>query len=363
MMFFMPAKVIYEPDCVVSHSKDLSALGSHALIVTGHNSSQRNGSLDDVITALEMHGVKYTIFNETEENPSVETVMKAQDMGLSCGADFVIGVGGGSALDASKAVAVMMKNPESSWELMYDNSAAPRFLPLAAVPTTCGTGSEVTGVSVLTRHDLRTKMSMVHKVFPSLALCDGKYLLTAPKQLLANTAVDALSHMIESYIHASASYLSRMCADNGMKLWKSCKDFLAGDMPLDINTANDLLTASTLGGMAIAQTGTSIPHGLSYTLTYEGGIPHGAAVGAFQRGYLRNADRSDREHVLSVTGFADTDELGQFIADISPVNASQELLEKAADNLICNPKQLASCPYNVNADVIRDIIGGVICSG
>ena len=64
-----------------------------------------------------------------------------------------------------------------------------------------------------------------------------------------------------------------------------------------------------------------------------------------------------------MTGFADTDELGQFIADISPVNASQELLEKAADNLICNPKKLASCPYNVNADVIRDIIGGVICSG
>ena len=363
MIFFMPAKVIYEPDCVVSHSRDLAALGSHALIVTGHNSSQKNGSLADVITALERHGVKYTVFSETEENPSVETIMKARDTGLSCGADFVMGVGGGSALDASKAVAVMMKNPESSWELMYDSSASPQHLPLAAVPTTCGTGSEVTGVSVLTRHELKTKMSMVHKVFPDIALCDGKYLLTAPKQLIANTAVDALSHMIESYINSAASPFSRMCADSGLKLWKNCKAFLAGDMPLDINTANDLLTASTFGGMAIALTGTTLPHALSYTLTYEGGIPHGAAVGAFQRGYLRNADRSDREHILSLTGFADTYELGQFIADISPVNVPQELLEKAGEILLGNPKKLASCPYNADADVVRDIIGGVICSG
>jgi alcohol dehydrogenase len=363
MMFYMPVKVIYEPDCVVSHSNDIAALGTHALIVTGHNSSVKNGSLADVVKALEMHGVKYTIFNETEENPSVETIMKARDIGISCGADFVIGVGGGSALDASKAAAVMIKNPESSWELMYDYSAAPHHVPLAAVPTTCGTGSEVTGVAVLTRHDLKTKISMVHKVFPDIALCDGKYLLTAPKQLIANTAVDALGHMIESYIHSDATPFSRMCAESGMKLWKSCKDFLAGEDTLDIKTANDLLTASTLGGMAIAQSGTSIPHGLSYTLTYEGSIPHGAAVGAFQSGYLRNADSSDQKHILSLTGFSDTDELGQFIADISPVNVSADLLEKAAENLLSNPKKLSACPYRADADVIRDITGGVICSG
>lgn len=363
MTFYMPAKVIYEPDCVISHSSDIAALGTHAFIVTGHNSSQKNGSLADVKEALESRGLKYTIFSETEENPSVETIMKARDMGLSCGADFVIGVGGGSPLDASKAVAVMLKNPDSSWELMYDSSASPQHLPLAAVPTTCGTGSEVTGVSVLTRHDLRTKMSMVHKVFPDIALCDGKYLLTAPKQLIANTAVDALSHMIESYINSAASPFSRMCADSGLKLWKSCKGFLAGDKPLDINTANDLLTASTYGGMAIAQTGTTLPHALSYTLTYEGGIPHGAAVGAFQRGYLRNAECSDREHILSLTGFTDTDQLGQFIADISPVNISAELLEKAAEKLLADTKKIASCPYKADAGIIRDITGGVICSG
>lgn len=363
MMFYMPVKVIYEPDCVVSHSNDIAALGTHALIVTGQNSSVKNGSLADVVKALEMHGVKYTVFNETEENPSVETIMKARDIGISCGADFVIGVGGGSALDASKAAAVMIKNPESSWELMYDYSAAPHHVPLATVPTTCGTGSEVTGVAVLTRHDLKTKISMVHKVFPNIALCDGKYLLTAPKQLIANTAVDALGHMIESYIHSAATPFSRMCAESGMKLWKNCKDFLAGEDILDIKTANDLLTASTLGGMAIAQSGTSIPHGLSYTLTYEGGIPHGAAVGAFQSGYLRNADSSDQKHILSLTGFSDTDELGQFIADISPVNVSADLLEKAAENLLCNPKKLSACPYRADADVIRDITGGVICSG
>ena len=363
MMYYMPTKVIAENDCVISHSSDLAALGSHAFIVTGHSSSKKNGSLDDVKNALESRGVKYTIFDEVEENPSVETIMKARDTGIDCGADFVIGVGGGSPLDASKAIAVMMKNHKSSWEHLFDSSASDEHLPIAAVPTSCGTGSEVTGISVITRHDLKTKVSMAHKVFPNIALCDGKYLISAPKRIIANTAVDALGHMIESYINASASTFSRMCADTGMKLWKSCKDLLIGSSPISAETANDLLTASTLGGMAIAQTGTSLPHGLSYTLTYEGGIPHGAAVGLFQSGYLRNADSADRQHILSLTGFADTDEIAKFIADISPVNVPAELLEKAAVNLLNNPKKLASCPYRADADVLRDITGGVICSG
>ena len=128
MIFYMPVKVFSEENCVTAHSAELAALGTHALIVTGRSSSKKNGSLDDIITALETHKVKYTLFDEVEENPSAETVMKARDIGVNCGADFVIGVGGGSPIDAAKAIAVMIKSPESSWELI---SLLPPFQPPA----------------------------------------------------------------------------------------------------------------------------------------------------------------------------------------------------------------------------------------
>ena len=200
----MPTRVFVETECVSHHSDVLAALGTNALIVTGRSSSKKNGSLGDVTSALEKHSVKYTIFDQVEENPSVETVMKARDVGKEAGVDFVIGVGGGSPLDASKAIAVMIKNPASSWELMFDREASPEHLPVAAVPTTCGTGSEVTAVAVLTRHDLRTKMPMTHKVFPTIALCDGKYLLTAPKDVICRTAVDALLPQSKASIDTGA---------------------------------------------------------------------------------------------------------------------------------------------------------------
>ena len=363
MNYYMPVKVFSENNCVLVHSADLAALGSCALIVTGRGSSKKNGSLDDVKAALEAESIRYTVFDEVEENPSVETVMKARDMGVSCGADFVVGVGGGSPLDAAKAIAVMIKNAGSPWELLFDNSASPAHIPVAAVPTTCGTGSEVTAIAVLTRHDLRTKTSMVHKVFPDIALCDGKYLLGAPLSVIANTAVDALGHMIESYINSAATPFSRMFADTGLKLWSSCREYISGGEKLTEKAAADLLGASTLGGMAIAHTSTSLPHGLSYTLTYEGGIPHGAAVGLFQSGYLRLADEADRSHILSLAGFESTESLARFIAKISPVKADRELLERAAENLLKNTRKLASCPYKADRETLYDIIGGVICSG
>jgi len=250
----------------------------------------------------------------------------------------------------------MIKNQSCSWELMFDGKAKPEHLPVVAVPTTCGTGSEVTAVAVLTRHDIRTKVPMVHKLFPVVALCDCKYLNAAPKEIICRTAVDALGHMVESYINSRATPFSRMCADAGFALWKKCKDYLIGSISLDKVIATDLLEASTFAGMAIAQTGTSIPHGLSYTLTYEGGIPHGTGVGLFQCGYLRHADEQERKHVLDAIGFDNSKDLGDFISKICPVNVSKELLNKAVDNLLKNPSKLASCPYKVDETVLLDIV-------
>ena len=355
MKFYMPTRVYSEADCIARHAEELASLGSHALIVTGRSSSKINGSLDDVISALTKHSTAYTVFDKVEENPSVETVMAARDTGLENGADFVIGIGGGSPLDAAKAVALMIKNKDEPWSFLYE-TAVSSALPLAAVPTTCGTGSEVTGVAVLTRHDLKTKVSAKKKVFPDIALIDGRYLLSAPQKIIANTAVDALSHLIESAVNTLADTYSDMTVFAGLREWAGCRPYIEGKEKLTSEAAQKLMNASALAGMSIAQTGTTIPHSLSYMLTYEAGIPHGAAVGAFQGKYLKYTEAERRKAVLEAAGFSDTEQLGSFISSLAPVSAERELLGRSAESVMKNAAKLALCPYTIDEKIMADII-------
>ena len=355
MKFYMPTKIFSEKNCIARHSEELATLGSHALIITGKNSSRLNGSLDDVINALNKHSVTYTIFDRTEENPSVETVMAARDTGIRCGADLVIGIGGGSPIDAAKAAALMIKNSDKPWGFLYDTSPA-EALPMVAVPTTCGTGSEATGVSVLTRHDMRTKLSVKHKVFPEIALIDGRYLLSAPTDILANTAIDALSHLIESAVSTLADTYSDMTVFPGLELWAKCRPFIEGTRQLDEDAAQSLMDTAALAGMSIAQTGTAIPHSLSYMLTYEAGVPHGAAVGAFLAKYLKYVDSDRQKAILKAVGFTDTAELGRFISSLAPISADRKILERSAASVLANKAKLSLCPYPVTESIMTDII-------
>ena len=359
MKFYMPTKLYSEPDCIAAHAAELASLGTHALIVTGRSSSRKNGSLDDVIQVLTAHHIQFTVFDQVEENPSVETVMSACEMGLSNGADFVIGIGGGSPMDAAKAIALMMKHPDKGQSYLYEKADS-SALPVAAVPTTCGTGSEVTGVAVLTRHDLKTKVSMTHRVFPTLALVDGKYILHTPQNIIVNTAIDALSHLIESVINTLADTYSDMTTFAGLRLWGKCRPYIEGKS-LTPSAAQMLMDASTLAGMSIAQTGTTIPHALSYLLTYQGGVPHGVAVGAFQANYLQFAEEHRRDAVLQAAGFSSVEELRELVQRLAPMQVDHALLEHSAEVVLNNPAKLGLCPYPIDEAVMRELIAGVQC--
>ena len=152
MNFYMPTKVYHEREAVENHRGEMALLGKRALIVTGRHSSRENGALQDVTEALEQTNTAYLLYDKVGENPTVESVMEAALLGRREGADFVIGVGGGSPMDAAKAIALMIQNRDSSEEVLYQ-AVSLRALPVVAVPTTCGTGSEVTPYAILTRHD------------------------------------------------------------------------------------------------------------------------------------------------------------------------------------------------------------------
>ncbi|MBQ9823825.1 MAG: iron-containing alcohol dehydrogenase [Solobacterium sp.] len=358
MKFYMPVRVYDEKDCVRSHGKELSSFGAHALIVTGRHSAKACGALDDVISVLAENGKTYSIFSEIEENPSVETVLKAAAFGKEEKADFVIGIGGGSPLDAAKAIAFLMYRENGSAADLYDASLPADSLPVIAVPTTCGTGSEVTGVSVLTVHEKKTKQSIPHRIFPKLALVDGKYLCSAPHAMIVNTAVDAFAHMAESYLSVKADDYSKAAALAGLAIWKDVRDVLAGEREADEEDRAKLMRASTFAGIAIAQTGTSIPHALSYILTYDQKIPHGKAAGYFLGRFIANASEEDRTAVLGTAGFEDVNEFMDFLVGaFGEVEVPEETLRRAYENVSSNPVRMKSARMEVTPEVLYEITG------
>ena len=382
MKLFMPTKVYSEKNCVENHSRELAALGTKALVVTGKHSSRINGSLEDATKALERENIPYMVYDEIEENPSVETVMKAASLGITEGTDFVIGVGGGSPMDASKAIALMIANPEHDERLLYtrtqvspDGPVYPA-LPVAERPTTAGTGSEVTPYAILTRNVLpdivlttipeadaqaafshlekKTKQSISHSVFPALALVDVSYLQTASRSGCINTAVDTLAHLIESHLNANSTEYSRIYSEMGLRTWARIKDKLLR-YEIGEEERQALMRACTLGGMAIAHTGTSLPHGLSYPVTCEMGLPHGKAVGIFLPGFIRNyGNQEEAMKVLSLLDFGGEQTFSEYIRQLlGEVSIAEDLWERTMDELLANPAKLKNYPFMIDKEKLQ----------
>lgn len=350
MQLYNPTKIYSEENCVITHGKELRALGSKAMIVTGRHSAVKTGALADVVDAL--GETPYVIFDQIEENPSIETVMAARAIAIAEKTDFFIGIGGGSPMDAAKAIALMAANPGEDVSVLYTPKTLPHF-PVACVPTTCGTGSEVTPYAILTRHALQTKKSISHKIFPALALLDAKYLKTMSRTGLVNTCVDALSHLLESYLNTNANQLNRIYSRQGLALWAEFKDRLLEDALEDGDYAQ-MLHASMVAGLAITHTGTSLPHGLSYPVTYNLGVPHGRAVGMFLGGYVAQyADQAEATEAVQMLGFENTSVFRSYMNRLlGAVEVPADLLETAAEAILSDPGKLKNYPFPITREAL-----------
>lgn len=355
MFYNLSTKMYHEKNCVKNHADDIAALGNRALIITGKNSSRKNGSLDAILNVLQNKGISSVVFDEVEENPSVETVLKASETALKEKTDLIIGVGGGSPLDASKSVAVLAGSRNISPDILYDPDAEITVLPIVAVPTTCGTGSEVTGASVLTLHESRTKRAISHKIYPDLALVDTEYLNSAPADLIRSTALDALAHLIESFLHKNADDYGKMSMEKGLSLWGECAEYLkSGEFSREIT--EKLMKASVMAGISIKCTGTTIPHGLSYRVTYETGLAHGKACAVFLPGYLKEAPVSETEKILGFAGFGSVDEFSRLIHEIcGKVSVGNDVLELTVSDLLANRAKLGSNSFEADENMLRRI--------
>ena len=266
MQFYMPTELITGEHCVAENAAKLARYGKRCLIVTGGSAAERSGALQDAEEALRSQGISFTHYAGIEPNPTLASCQEGGRLANSAGAEFVLGIGGGSPLDAAKAVSVFAANPGMTEEVFYSAKWDHAPLPIVLIGTTAGTGSEVTSVSVLT--DSAGKKHSIHdrRVYAALAMGDARYTMTLPRAATLSTGIDAICHCIESYFSKKADPFSRLFSVQGVRL----------GLPVLRQ-----YQASILGGMAINPTGTVFPHNVGYYLTEHYGIPHGFACAAF----------------------------------------------------------------------------------
>ena len=284
---FMPVKLVTGAGCVRSSAKELAKLGKVCLIVTGKHSARSCGALQDVTDALDGNGQSWVLFDEIGQNPKLTDCMAAAEKAIASGAEFVIGIGGGSPLDAAKCIAVLAANPGMTQAQLYAFDWAKAPLKIVTVGTTAGTGSEVTKVSVITTPDGRKKSFHHESIFPVLSLGDPNYTMSLPAMVTRSTMVDVLAHCAESFFSRSANHISRGYAVEGIRLLLPVFRAMAekGCENLDYDTREKLYCASIYGGLAINVTGTCFPHTMGYLLTEAFGIPHGTACAVFQKDF------------------------------------------------------------------------------
>lgn len=339
MSFYMPVNVITGEGCVSAHA-DALALGKHAFIVTGRNSARASGALSDVVAVLDAKNIRYTLFDRAAENPLASVCREGGALMRTSGADFVIGIGGGSALDAAKAVAAFAVCPDADTESIFDaDFDAHPILPIAAIPTTSGTGSEANPYAVLTLDGGTKKKTLKHipGTYPRVAFVDPRYTYSLNENYTVSTALDALSHAIESYLSPKSNAASEMYAAFAAKqIWEVIFMGEDGEGEKDAGgftptQRRRLSMASMAAGIAINRTGTGFPHPMGYSITLSDGIPHGRACGAFEGAYIEYNMKTEK-------GAEKLTALAQML-DTTPAEMARRIPEKANVKLTLTPAQ------------------------
>lgn len=290
---YVNSKVISGKNCVVEYASMLDALGKKCLIVTGKSGARKSGALEDVCDALNSRGIEYDVFNEIGENPLVSSVIEGGRIARKMKADFIIGIGGGSPLDASKAVAICAENPNYDIDGLYNRVIPSKALPVVLVGTTAGTGSEVTGVSVLTNDNTRQKKSIGGAdCYATLVFADSKYTNSMSYNVTVSTALDAFAHAVEGWFAPGCTAIADTYARLSLPvIYKGLKELYSTGQVPDEKGREELYRGSLLAGMELNICGALFPHTVGYVLTEEFGVPHGKACAVLMPFLLERAKK------------------------------------------------------------------------
>jgi alcohol dehydrogenase class IV len=366
---YMPVKVISGDGCVIKNASEFKKLGNRCLIITGQGSAKKSGALDDVIKALELYSIKYDLFDKVGPNPLVSVCHCAGTAARAFAAEFIVGIGGGSAIDAAKAAAIFAANKSMQPMDIYSGSYANKALPLCFIGTTAGTGSEVTPISVLTIDAQNIKKSInFDDCYATIAFADPIYTKSCPYSLTVSAALDALCHTIEGYYALKGGDVSREFALIAAKLlWKNIYNLNKNpDSTPNAAEREELYYGSLWAGLTLNLALTGFPHPAGYVLTEEYHIPHGKACAVFLPAYIRHnalADKALTDRLFAEMG-CNIDELCGIVSELASCNGIKFSKEQCVQfaNKISTRMNLTNAINPTTTLQMQAIYEGLFCN-
>lgn len=282
--FYMPTKILFGPKTLNDLANEILP-GKKALIVISSGSSMKKfGYLDRVIQILEKKNISHVLFDKILPNPIKKHVMEAAKLAVSEKCDFVIGLGGGSSIDSAKSIAVMATNPGDYWDYISGGTGKGKPientpLPIIAITTTAGTGTEADPWTVITNEQTNEKIGGGNDLtFPYLSVVDPELMLSVPKRLTAYQGFDALFHSTEGYLSNRANPISEIFSLKSISL-------IAKYLPACVKDGSDLeartqvALANTLAGFVEHLSSCTSEHSMEHALSaYHPDLPHGAGL-------------------------------------------------------------------------------------
>ncbi|GIQ68885.1 iron-containing alcohol dehydrogenase [Xylanibacillus composti] len=271
----LPTAIEFGNGAIRQLAEHVRALGGTKVLLVSDPGVQKAGVTDKLTAVLMRDNLPFIIYNDIEPDPDIEGVMRGRDVAASEGCDIVVGLGGGSALDTAKAIGLMMTNKGHIRDYVGINRVPRKGAPVIAVPTTAGTGSEITIWSVLSDKSAKVKLSVGSAYnCPDIAVCDPELTLTLPASITAATGMDALTHALESYVNKATQPISEALSMQAMKMIAASlrTAVVQGE---NVQARYDMLLASLIAAMAFNPTRLGLAHALAIPLGAHFHIPHG----------------------------------------------------------------------------------------
>lgn len=276
-VFQTTPRIVMGPGSADSVAAEVKRLGANKIMIITDPGLVKTGIVDRFEGLLKKAGFSLGRFDAVEPDPRYEVASQAAEFAKSSGADLILGIGGGSSLDIAKVAAILVTNAQPIGSLFGIDLVEAPGLPLILVPTTAGTGSEVTPIAILSDHQEKLKKGIVSPhLFPALAILDPELTLGLPPSVTASTGMDALIHAVEAYTSKNATPLTDLLAVQAMKLlFENIRTAYANGS--DLQARSNMLEGSMLAGMAFANAGVTAVHAFAYPIGAEFHIPHGVA--------------------------------------------------------------------------------------
>ena len=351
--FYSPKRIILGQNVVGKVGEEAKALGSRRAIIVTDPGIVSAGYAKVVEDSLREKQIEFGLFDQLEPEPPAGLVAKCSQMIREGKYDLVIGVGGGSSLDVAKGASLMVTNPGTILDYAGMEMVPKPGLPKILIPTTAGTGSEVTRVFVLTDERDQTKKTIGSTfAVPEVAILDPMLTLSMPPHITANTGMDALVHAIESYVSAITTPYAEILAIEAISL-------IAHNLPLAYSKGNNLiarynmLLASNIAGLAFGSSRTGAVHGLAYVIDIDYHLPHGRA-NAIMLPHVMNFNKTGNLRKFAKIGEA----MGENVEGLSVYEAADRSIEAVKNLLQAVQIPFRLSQYGISSDDLPKLVEG-----